>query len=139
MGSIRLKGTKLSLKIDEVEYKGDLISYKITNEEKDADVTTFEDMESGNTAQFILTIGMIQSTAQNSLFAKFWENTGKECEFILAPHGNAQASADEPHYKGLLTIPNPPEFGGEASNSAYTSEVSCKLSAKPEKVTNSEM
>ncbi|WP_460998714.1 hypothetical protein [Trueperella pyogenes] len=135
MGSARLKGSKLSLKIDETEYKGDLTSYKISTEDKDSDVTTFEDVEKGNSAQFLLDLGLIQSTDPASLFMKIWGNEGKECEFILAPHGNEIATTTEPHLKGKLILPRPPEFGGEAGTAAFTTEAQCKLLGKPEVVT----
>ncbi|WP_341740601.1 hypothetical protein [Trueperella pyogenes] len=135
MGSKRLNGTKLSVKIDKTEYKGDVTEYKFTNDDKDADVTTFEDMEHGNSGQFFLEIGLVQSTDATSLFMKLWENEGKECEFVLAPHGNEEPSKEQPHVKGKLIIPRAPELGGAAGKTPYTSTVKCDLTGKPEFVT----
>lgn len=131
MGSKRLTGTKLSIKIDGTEYKGDVTEYKFTNDDKDSDVTTFEDMEGGNAAQHYLELGFVQSTDSASLFMKLWENEGKECEYTLAPHGNDTPTKEQPHITGKLIIPRAPEMGGAAGKTPYTSSVKCDLTARP--------
>lgn len=137
MASTRLKGTKLSLKIDNTEHKGDLTSYEFSTSEKSENVVTFEDMENGNGGyQYTLKLGFVQSTDANSLFMKFWENTGAEANYTLAPHGNPTPSAAQPHFTGKLIIPAPPNFGGEAGDTDYTTEAECLLTGKPVKKTS---
>lgn len=138
MGSTRLKGTKLSLKIGDVEYMGDVTSWSITNEDRDADVVTFEDAANGNTRAFLLAVGLVQSTAPDSLFMHVWDHPGETATYTLAPHGNEVPTVAEPHFTGSLTMPNPGEFGGEAGPATFTSEVAFSLDAKPTKVTSVE-
>lgn len=132
----RLKGTKLSLKLDGTEIKSDLVSYKISSEKKDSDVTTFEDMENGNQATYKIELEFVQSLDPDSLWMKMWDHTGETVPYAIAPAGNAVASAKEPHFTGSLTIPNPPELGGAAEDKAYTATVECVLSGKPIKKTS---
>jgi hypothetical protein len=46
-----------------------------------------------------------------------WTGAGSEETFIYAPHGNAAASADKPHFTGTVRLPARGAFqlGGEAS------------------------
>lgn len=133
VSSKRLKGTTLALLIDGKNYIGDVTSWTLSAEDKDADVTTFLDARSGNLSAFTLALGMVQSTDPESLFMKFWESTGQELKFALAPHGNEEASAEQPIFTGTLIVPNAPEMGGDAGNNTYTSEVECQLTGKPAK------
>ena len=135
MGSTRLKGSKLKLTIEETDYHGDLTNYTITNEEKDADVTTFEDAASGNTRAFSLAVTLVQSTDPDSLWMHVWDNEGKPFSFTLAPHGNETPSTTQPHFTGTGIMPPPADLGGEAGNNTFTSEVTFQLDAKPTKVT----
>ncbi|GAA2082192.1 hypothetical protein GCM10009840_17860 [Pseudolysinimonas kribbensis] len=122
MGSTRIKGTKLKLTIGTpgVDYWGDLSSWKISNDDADKDVTTFEDAAAGGSKQFKLTGTAIQSTASGSFWRYVWENTGVDAAFTIAPHGNETATADQPHVIGTLTIGAKPDLGGDAGNGAYT-------------------
>jgi hypothetical protein len=46
-----------------------------------------------------------------------WATAGDEVAFVYAPHGNATASGDQPHFTGTLRVPAQGSFtlGGEAS------------------------
>lgn len=133
MGSTRMKGTTLSLKIDGTEYKGDLTSWKIKTKDKDAGLTTFEDMGQGQAKAFQMELGFVQSLDDASLFQKFWENAGSVVSYILAPAGNETPSATQPFYTGKLTIPYPEEFGGEAGTDEWSTTATCDLDGKPVK------
>lgn len=131
----RLKGAKLMLKLDTpaVDYQAELTAWRITNDEKDADVTTFADVDSGDDRKFLLTGTAVQSTDSASFWSYVWANAGAEdITFTLAPHGNAVASADQPHIIGTLTIGPEPELGVEAGkDNTGTFEFSWELDAKP--------
>lgn len=136
MGSTRIKGNALILEIDGTEYRGDLTEYHIKNEEKDSDVTTFEDAAQGNTRKYILEAGFVQSTASQSLWRKLWDNAGrKNVPYKIAPHGNKVATADQPHFTGTLTLPAPGELGGEAGPGEFTTSAEFELDGKPKLVT----
>ncbi|EQM78209.1 hypothetical protein [Microbacterium maritypicum] len=127
MGSSRIKGNKqpvLTLGSPGAEYAADLISYTIENEEADSDVITFEDAASGGSRQFYLRGSAIQSTASTSFWSYVWENSGDTgVAYTIAPHGNAVATAAEPHFVGTLTIGPKPTIGGEANTSASSAFV----------------
>lgn len=136
MGSKRIKGTKLSLKIDNTEYNGDATSYEFTHEDADAGLVTFADAADGNTKDWMLTVGLVQSTDPSSLFMQIWDNAGRTgVPYVLAPHGNATPTAAQPHFKGTLTLPLPARLGGEAGTAEYDTEAEFRLDGKPQKVT----
>ncbi|RZU66751.1 hypothetical protein EV379_3117 [Microterricola gilva] len=121
MGSPRIKGNKkpvLTLGTPGADQSADIISWSIENEEADSDVVTFEDAASGGARQYFLRGAAIQSTASTSFWRYVWENTGEtDIPYTVAPHGNAIATAEEPHFVGTLTIGAKPTIGGEASTS----------------------
>jgi hypothetical protein len=122
-GSTRIKGTKLKLTLGTpgVDYWADLSSWKISNDDADSDVTTFEDAASGGSKQFKLSGTAVQSTATGSFWRYVWANTGIEgVAFTIAPHGNATATAEQPHLIGTLTIGPKPDLGGDAGTGSYT-------------------
>lgn len=136
MASSRIKGTRLSIRIDDTEYKGDVTSYEFTHEDADEGLVTFGDAESGDTFDWFMSLGLVQSTDPDSLFMKFWENAGtRDVPFTLAPHGNETPSAAQPHLEGTLTLPLPETFGGEAGPGEFDTEATCKLDGKPTWVT----
>ena len=122
MGSNRIKGTKLKLELGTpgTDYWADLTAYTLDNEEADADVTTFEDASNGGAVDDVLSGTAIQSTDSASFWTYVWENVGEEVPFTLAPHGNAVATAAQPHFLGTVKIGKRPTLGGEAGEGAFT-------------------
>ncbi len=135
--STRIKGASLLLSLGSpaVDYMVDISKSEITNEEKSADVTTFGDVTAGDDRDFFLNGSATQSTAVDSLWDYIWENSGTEAvPYTYAPHGNAVASAAEPHFTGTLTVGPPPSIGGEAGkDKTYVFDFQWKLDAKPTK------
>ena len=130
--SRRIKGVSLLLDIDEVEYDCDVTACSITNEESDDDVVTFCDVAEGDNYDYVLNIEGIQSTDEDSLWSYIWDHTGDEVAFVYAPHGNATASKNEPHFTGTVKIGPPPEIGGEAGkDNTYTFESEWEIVGKP--------
>jgi hypothetical protein len=126
MGSPRIKGRQLSLKIGtpSVDYWADATSVVMDNEELDADTVTFEDAaEPGGARQYFFNITATQSTATASLWRKIWESTGEEVPFTYAVHGNAVPTVEQPHMIGTVKIGPRPSLGGEAGRDVtYTFE-----------------
>lgn len=140
MGSTRIRGNKLPvLTLDSpgTSYSADLISWTIENEEADSDTVTFEDAANGGGRQYYLRGSAIQSTDTASFWSYVWENSGQTAvAYTIAPHGNAVASATEPHFTGTLTIGPKPTVGGEAStssSSAFTFEFEFEIDGTPAK------
>lgn len=133
----RIKGANLLLTFGSppVEYKTDISAATVTNEEKSADVTTFADVVAGDDRDYFLNFTGVQSTDVDSLWDYIWSNAGLEAvAYTYAPHGNAVASATEPHFTGTLTIGPPPTLGGEAGkDNTYTFESQFALDGKPTK------
>ena len=132
-GSTRIKGTKLKLSLGTpgVDYWADLSSWKISNDDADKDVTTFEDAASGGAKQFKLSGTAIQSTATGSFWRYVWENTGVDAAFTIAPHGNELATQDQPHVIGTLTIGAKPDLGGDAGTGSYTFDFEFVVTGTP--------
>lgn len=122
-GSTRIKGSALALSIGGVDYWADATSVLLDNEEASSDVTTFADAAAGGARLEYFTIGAIQSTATDSFWSFVRENVGAEVPFRYAVHGNAVATADQPHVLGTVKILTAPPLGGEAgATTEYTFE-----------------
>lgn len=117
--STRIKANKLYFEIDGNDYWADFSAVSFQSEDAAAEVTTFYDAsQGGGKRDFYFTVSGVQSTASGSLWKAMWDNAGDEVTFIYAPHGNAAASATEPHITGTVRIPAKGSFilGGEASS-----------------------
>ncbi len=139
MGSTRIRGKALGFTLDTNEdVWADCSALKLTPEEADADVLTFEDVQTGDTASWKLTGTAVQSTDPTSLHTLLYENAGQELPFTYAPHGNEIATPAQPHWTGTAKITLPPEIGGEAdrsTTSAYTFDFELEVVGQPVKVT----
>ncbi len=139
MGSTRIRGNKLGLILDsEEEVWADCTSLKLTPEEADSDVLTFEDAQSGNTSAWKLTGTAVQSTDPDSLWSLLYDNAGQELPFTYAPHGNENPAPAQPHFTGTVKVTLPPEIGGEAdrsTTSAFTFDFELEVVGQPVKVT----
>ena len=115
--STRIKANALLLSIDGTDYWADFSSVVMQSEDASADVTTFYDASLGGRRDFYFTVSGVQSTEAASFWRAMWADAGTEVAFIYAPHGNATASADQPHFTGTVRIPAQGAFqlGGEAS------------------------
>lgn len=126
MGSTRIKGRQLSLKIGTpaTDMWADTTSVVLDREEAEDDVVTFEDAsQPGGAQQEFLQITAIQSTDPEGLWGYCWEHTGEEIAFTFAPHGNETPSATQPHFLGTCRIGPRPAIGGEAGrNNTWTFE-----------------
>ena len=134
MARTRIKGKGLVFEFDGEPFECDLISATLLREAADtatADaVTTFCDASTttdGNVWK--LSVEAVQSTddgattADKSLHTLVWDAavSGGELDFTFQPHGNAVATATQPHYTGTATIDAGafPEVGGSAGNDAF--------------------
>lgn len=110
----RITGKTLGLTIAGVDYWADFSKYELTPDSK-GDALTFADAAAGFTP-WKLKGSAIQSLSQGSFWQKVWAASGSTVEFILAPHGNKEATADKPHFKGRVTIGSKPPVSSEAGS-----------------------
>jgi len=131
----KFKGKGLSLLIDSVEYNVDLSAANFVSEDADNDTTVFAEVGTDANKDWFLDVQAVLDYGNGSLWRAIWENTGDEdVAYIYKPYGNATASTAQPHFTGTLTIPTPPDFGGEA-DSTFTFESRFELDGKPTMVT----
>lgn len=131
-GSARIKGAALALSFGGTEYWADATSVILDNEEADGDVTTFADAAAGGARQFFFTLSAIQSLASGSFWRYVWANTGGSAAFRYAPHGNAIATADQPHFTGTVKIGSKPSLGGDAgASNTFTFETRFDVEGAP--------
>lgn len=116
--------------IDGVDYWADLSSVELQSEPAASESETFYDASLGGRPDWYFTVSGVQSTESTSFWMAMWNNAGEEVEYVYAPHGNATASADEPHFRSeddtsptpvvvsTVRIPMRGSFviGGQASN-----------------------
>lgn len=132
MSPARIKGTKLSLTIGATEIHEEGTSVLMDSEEANGDVTTFADAEGGGARQHFFAISATQSTQGDSFWRMVWANTGEDAAFVYRPHGNAVATADEPHFTGTLKIgPKPPIGGAAGTNSTFTFDTRFNIEGVP--------
>lgn len=116
--STRIKANALLLSIDGTDYWADFSSVMMQSEDASSDVNTFYDASLGGRRDFYFTVSGVQSTASTSFWRAMWSDAGTEVAFIYAPHGNATASADQPHFTGTVRLParGALTLGGDASS-----------------------
>lgn len=123
MARNRLKGKQIVFSVEGVSYVEDATSIVLTHEEADDDEVTFADAAAGGAYEWKMAITAIQATDAVSLHTFFWAHAGEEVDFIFAPHGNAVASATQPHYLGTIQLSKKlPDVGGDA-DSTWTFEM----------------
>lgn len=133
-GSTRIKGAQLTLKFGTpgLDYKCDTTAVTLENEEADSDVQTFCDAAEGGARTFFFNITLIQSLQSTSFWRYAWESTGELIPFTYAPLGNEVATADAPHFVGMVKVGPKPTIGGEAgASNTFTSEVRWDVEGAP--------
>lgn len=131
MTSTRIKGNKkLTLSFGGIDYSCDATRIELLNEEADSDVTTFCDAADGGTRQWYFEIEAIQSTDSSSFWRYLWGSTGEEVDYTYMPHGNEDATVDQPHFTGTVKIGAKPSVGGEAGQT-YVFETRLDCTAEP--------
>jgi hypothetical protein len=134
--STRIKGRNLILSLDGDDYAVDASSITLTSEDKDGEVRTFADVTPPK--QWFFEIEGIQSTDDTSLWDWLWDHDGDEdIEFIFKPHGNAVATASQPHFTGTVEVKGKPPIGGAADTTfVFSYRLDLTADTEPERVTS---
>lgn len=135
VGPARIKGTKLSITVGTQELHCQSSKVIMDNEEASDGVTTFCDAEAGGAFNHFLDLTSLQSTATDSFWSYLWDNPATEAAFVYRPHGNAVATANEPHFTGTLKTPGKkPTLGGEAGKANdFTFDTRLEIIGEPVK------
>lgn len=123
--STRIKANNIVFKIGATDYACDATMVELALDDAPGDVQTFCETRVGG--QWTLTLEGITSGEDTSLYRVLWDNFGTEVAFILAPNGNATASADQPHYTGTVIFDQLPPL---ALTSNEVAKFSVALSVK---------
>lgn len=126
----KYKGKDLSLTIDGEEINLEATTVVLENEDADTDATTFGELGGGTPKQWFFSITAVADYGTGSFWTTLWENSGSDVEFVLKPHGNAVASATQPHFTGTCTINAKPPIGGSA-NEVFTFEARLDVVGEP--------
>lgn len=100
--STRIKASNIVFKIGTTDYACDANMVELTLDDAPGDVQTFCETRVGG--QWALQLDGITSGEDTSLYRILWDNFGSEVAFTIAPNGNATASADQPHYEGIVVF-----------------------------------
>lgn len=100
--STRIKATNIIFKIGTVEYSCDANMVELTLNDAPGDVQTFCEVRVGG--EWKLQLDGVTSGDATSLYRVLWANFGTEVAFVIAPNGNAVASASQPHYTGTVVF-----------------------------------
>lgn len=140
MARTRIVGKTLSLSVGGQEYNCDITKAELVRQDADTtdsdSVVTFCDAAAGTSAtqEWHLVVTAVQSTDTaggsngDSLHTLIWDAAdttgGDEFAFILAPHGNAAPTAEQPHYTGTVVVAEGayPSLGGEAGSNSFVFE-----------------
>lgn len=96
--SQRIKAQNILFKIGATDYACDATLVELALQDAPGDVQTFCEYRVGG--EWTLQLDGITSGDAASLYQVLWANFGTKVAFVIAPNGNATASADEPHYEG---------------------------------------
>jgi hypothetical protein len=133
MARTRMKGKGIVFTYEGTEYQCDLTSVVLEKGSADTAATdgtlTFCDV--GTSAAdgdvWKMNITALQSTdytPEKALHALIWDlaKVGGEMAFVFAPHGNADASQNQPHFTGSVLVKEGsyPSVGGDAGEDAWT-------------------
>lgn len=100
--STRIKAQNIVFKIAGTDYACDANSVVLELGDAPGDVQTFCEVRVGG--EWSLQLEGITSGDEESLYQILWANFGSTAAFIIAPNGNATASADQPHYEGTVVF-----------------------------------
>lgn len=120
--SERINATNIVFTVDGTDYACDATMVDLQLQDAPGDVRTFCEQRVGG--QWQLTLEGIASGDATSLYRVLWANFGSTGTFVIAPKGNATATADQPHYTGTVKFNQIPPL---SLSSAQTTTFSVAL------------
>lgn len=126
-------GVGLSITVAGVEYGAHIKGARFENLDEDPKFQTFQSAGSGD-GRWVFRGTAFQSHLTASFWKYVWANAGSPAEIVIAPYGNEEPSATEPHYSASATIKKKPNIGGDV-NTEFEFEVEWDLLDAPEEIT----
>jgi hypothetical protein len=124
----RIKGKSIVFEVDGVEYAG-----QVSNVTFSSEVGTLGFGDYTDSLDFTCAVTGFQDTAAASLHSVLWANPGANVTLTFAPHGNATASASQPHFEATGYAETLPDIGGEAGE-YFVYDLNFILDAKPTRI-----
>jgi hypothetical protein len=126
--STRIKAQNIIFKIGATNYACDANVVDLSLGDAPGDIMTFCEVRTGG--EWALQLDGITSGDDTSLYRVLWDNFGTEVAFVIAPNGNATASADAPHYEGVAVFNELPPLA-LTSNKTATFSVTLRVKNTP--------
>lgn len=125
----RLKGKSIVFEVDGTEFAGGVKNVNFTSEVGELGFGNYVD-----SLNFKCQVEGFQDYASASLWSKLWDNPGQNVTITFAPHGNATATATQPHFTATGYAEVLPTLGG-AAGEYFVYDLTFILDGKPSKVT----
>lgn len=124
----RIKGKSIVFEVDGTEYSGGVSNVVFSSAVNTLGFGNYED-----SLDFTCAVTGFQDTAAASFHSWLWENPGVSVDITFAPHGNAVASASQPHFTATGYAEMVPDLGGTAGE-FFTYDMNFILDGKPARV-----
>ena len=128
MTNTRIVAENIKFLIADVEYACAATMVELTLGDAPGDVQTFCEQRVGG--EWALALEGITSGDATSLYRVLWSNFGTTATFVIAPNGNAAASAEQPHYSGVVKFNEIPPLSLN-SNETSTFSVTLRVVTTP--------
>lgn len=125
----RIKGKSIIFEVDGTEYQGGVSNVVFSSAVNTLGFGDYED-----SLDFTCAVTGFQDTAAASFHSWLFDNPGVSVDIVYAPHGNATASASQPHFSASGYAEVVPSIGG-AAGEFFTFDVNFILDGKPTRVT----
>ena len=135
MTNTRIVAENIKFLIADVEYACAATMVELTLGDAPGDVQTFCEQRVGG--EWALGLEGVTSGDADSLYRVLWANFGTTATFVIAPNGNATASASEPHYSGVVKFNEIPPLSLN-SNETSTFSVTLRVVTTPNDPDSSE-
>jgi len=124
----RIKGKSIVFEVDGTEYAGGVSNVVFSSAVGTLGFGNYED-----SLDFTCAVTGFQDTAAASLHSELWANPGATVDITFAPHGNATASASQPHFTATGYAETVPNLGG-AAGEFFVYDINFILTGKPVRV-----
>ncbi len=124
----RIKGKSIIFEVQGTEYAGGVSNVVFSSAVGTLGFGNYED-----SLDFTCAVTGFQDTATASLHTALWNNPGVTLTLTFAPHGNATATASEPHFTATGYAETVPNVGG-AAGEFFVYDINFILDGKPTRV-----
>jgi hypothetical protein len=124
----RLKGKSILFKVGATDFAGSVKSVVFKSAVGELGFGDYSD-----SLAYTCEVTGFQDFAAASLWTTLFTTPGASINLTFAPHGNATASASQPHFTATGYAESIPDFGG-AAGEYFTYDLNIILDSKPTKI-----